>query len=345
VTALVDSEREQIRSERVAAAERRMKAKVAHIESVLPAQRVPLEIAGPSPFISPDKLLAQLQESVRKDAEAKAKLAEELEAKKKADEEAAAAAAAAAAAGKKASPASSQEPSGPVAEPTFFSWWFMLIIGVVVLGAIGGIGFWIWKSKQGAASQAQKFFKGRGKLQKDFWSMAEEDPDNFKYVAYRFPTIEEARKALVQLSYITEATGGELKCLKDILFGFYPHQEKFVSFVGGPALHYALWREASAIFPELPGAEYFRVSPAPDVHLEIPDIEALLRDENLQVSHVENREGEGDDYSQYYVYRAPNKLNAIEFLKRVNVQEPGVHVLVETPEGTWGKDENGIYQE
>ena len=60
---------------------------------------------------------------------------------------------------------------------------------------------------------------------------------------------------------------------------------------------------------------------------------------------MENREGEGTDYSQYYVYRAPGKENALEFLKHALIQEAGLHVVVLTTEGVFGKDENGIYEE
>ncbi len=203
-----------------------------------------------------------------------------------------------------------------------------------------------WRRRAaGPANELKKFFQGRGKVQRTFWQMAEEKPDTFKYVAYRYNTGEEARQALLQLSYVSERVGGELVCRHDIYFGFGPHQEKFVTFVGGEKLNYALWREASAVLPEFPGAEYFRVSTAPEVNVEIPNLDSLLADPKLKIEHVENREGEGTDYSHYYVYHTAAKENAMEFLKHASVQEAGVHVVVLTQEGVFGKDENGIYEE
>jgi hypothetical protein len=237
------------------------------------------------------------------------------------------------------------EPEAPAAAPAFVPLWAIIVGAVALLLGIGVAVVVVRRRAAGPGNELKKFFQGRGKVQRTFWQMAEEKPDTFKYVAYRYPTGEEARQALLQLSYVNERVGGDLVCRHDILFGYGPHQDKFVCFVGGENLHYALWREASAVFPEYPLAEYFRVSTAPDVNLEIPNLDSLLADPELQVEHVENREGEGTDYSQYYIYKAPGKDNALEFLKHATVQEAGLHVIVLTQEGVFGKDENGIYEE
>jgi hypothetical protein len=237
------------------------------------------------------------------------------------------------------------EPPEPPQEAQLMPVWaYGVIAGIVLIGIV--IGVIVWRREAaGPSSELKKFFQGRGKVQRTFWQMAEEKPETFKYVAYRYNSAEEARQALLQLSYVNERVGGDLVCRHDIYFGFGPHQDKFVTFVGGEKLNYALWREASAVLPEYPGAEYFRVSTAPGVNVEIPNLDTLLADSNLQIEHVENREGEGTDYSHYYIYRTPSKDNAMEFLKHASVQEAGVHVVVLTQEGVFGKDENGIYEE
>lgn len=237
-----------------------------------------------------------------------------------------------------------QPPEPPASTSLLPTWAYAVIAGVVLAGAV--VGFLIYRQQAGGPSRdLKKFFQGKGKVQRTFWQMADEHPQTFKYVAYRYTTAEEARQALLQLSYVNERVGGDLVCRHDVYFGYGPHQDKFVAFVGGEKLNYALWREASAVFPEYPGAEYFRVSTAPSVNLEIPNLDSLLADPELQIEHVENREGEGTDYSQYYVYRAPAKENALEFLKHASVQEAGLHVIVLTKDGVFGKDENGIYEE
>jgi uncharacterized protein YecA (UPF0149 family) len=47
----------------------------------------------------------------------------------------------------------------------------------------------------------------------------------------------------------------------------------------------------------------------------------------------------------YKVYTGSTKQEAIEFLERQEVNEPSLYVIVETPEGNWGRDIAGIYDE
>jgi len=47
----------------------------------------------------------------------------------------------------------------------------------------------------------------------------------------------------------------------------------------------------------------------------------------------------------YEVYRAPSAALAKEFLEKRGLPGPGVHIVVETPEGNWCLDSEGIYLE
>jgi hypothetical protein len=47
----------------------------------------------------------------------------------------------------------------------------------------------------------------------------------------------------------------------------------------------------------------------------------------------------------YEIYKAPSKLVALDFLKGKTVTKALYFLIVETPEGNWGKDIDGIYQE
>ena len=175
--------------------------------------------------------------------------------------------------------------------------------------------------------------------------MAEADPEHFKYVAYMFPDLKEANSALQKLSYIRSSPNGDLRSTRDILFGAYPHLEGAVCFVGGINLHYALWREASAVLPELPNAVYFKVSTEPNVQLEIPDINDLA-DKDIHVENlgVQELAGEGGEFTRCYRYRTNTKKAALAFLESFVVNEEGIIIHVETDEGIWGKDENGVFE-
>lgn len=215
---------------------------------------------------------------------------------------------------------------------------------VVVLLALGGWFFHNRKQSREKNDTFKKFFEGKGKLQKDFWEQADADPDHFKYVAYMFPSIADANRALQKLSYIQVSGSGDLKCARDILFGVYPHLEGAVAFVGGTKFGYALWREASAVMPEEPGAVYFKVSTEPFVSLDIPDVEKLASESDLHIENLGVEELAGEKgFIRCYKYRAETKDAAMSFLTGIDVNEEGISIQVETPEGIFGKDENGVY--
>jgi len=47
----------------------------------------------------------------------------------------------------------------------------------------------------------------------------------------------------------------------------------------------------------------------------------------------------------YEIYRARTAQEAREFLEAKTVTEPCTYVVIETPEGNWGKDKSGVYKE
>ena len=151
--------------------------------------------------------------------------------------------------------------------------------------------------------------------------------------------MEGARAALLNLSYMRD-NSGQVKCRADILYGSYPHQDKAVAFLGGPRLGYAMWREATALWPELPGAEYFRVSTAPEVSLDVPDIQALMADKDINITFVERREAE--DFTMHHIYNAPDEKSAMTFLEKVEIKSPDVNIVVETPDLIYRKNIKGL---
>ncbi|MFA6929919.1 MAG: hypothetical protein WCT05_06305 [Lentisphaeria bacterium] len=280
--------------------------------------------------------LAAAKEAVlKREAEEKARLAEEKSAKIRAVE--------AAAAHKRA------EMEEQMAEINYsrgkgIPSWVIIVVVLLIVGL--GVGFFLWFRKKNEDPDFKKFFEGKGKLQKEFWARVDADPEHFKYVSYLFPNMNEAGSALSKLSYILTDRDGNLSCRKKIHFGVYPHQNGAVCFVGGEKLNYALWREASAILPELPGATYFKVSTEPDVMLDLPDVDALNREGDLQVKSlgVEDLLSESGEYSRCFKYSTVNKANALAFLEKTEVKEEGIVIHVETPEGIFGKDLNGIFE-
>ena len=215
-----------------------------------------------------------------------------------------------------------------------------IIVGVILLAA-GCVAFIIIKRKKDE-KKFTSFFEGKGAVQKAFWDKANADPENFKYVAYMFPNEEEAKNALLELSYISALPNGTLKCTKNIDYGTYPHNGKEVAFIGGTDLHYAPWREATAVMPELPNAQYFKVSTEPSVQLEMPN----MAEQNIDFKDLGREEIRTEDGSIMlcYKYSCQSRDDAMYFLENLVLNEEGVTIQVETPEGYLGKDVEGIFE-
>jgi hypothetical protein len=323
-------------------------------ENALEAQLQTIElsnrIAPPGEWISPASELKRRQQiererqaaitaareaALKREAEEKARVEEEKAAKLRAEE---------AAAARKRAELEAQLEEINYANKRAIPLWLVAVVILLIVG--GGIGVFTWRRKANADPDFKKFFEGKGKLQKEFWARVDADPENFKYVAYMFPNMGEANNALSKLSYILTDRDGNLSCRKKIHFGVYPHQNAAVCFVGGEKLNYALWREASAVLPELPGAQYFKVSTEPDVMLELPDIDALNKEGDLHVKSlgVEDISNESGEFSRCFKYSTDNKESALTFLEKTEVREEGIVIHVETPEGMFGKDINGIFE-
>ena len=221
---------------------------------------------------------------------------------------------------------------------------------ITVIAAVAGLAVIIpiimaITSRKSKKDPFAKFFEGKGRLQKEFWDAASADPEHFKYVAYMFPTVQEATTALSKLSYITLDGHGDLHCTRDLRYGVYPHLDGAVCFIGGTNFHYALWREASAVLPELENATYFKVSTEPEVKLELPDLAKLSADKHVKIEDLgtEDIASETGEFNRLFKYKTESMETALDFLDTFDINEAGIIIHVQTPEGIVGKDENGVF--
>ncbi len=243
---------------------------------------------------------------------------------------------------KKRQQASQQE---VVEEETGLTSTHYAIGGVLAVLIFLGIGWWWNRSHREDDLDVSKFYEGKGKLQKEFWDAASADPEHFKYVAYLFPSMESAKDALLRLSYIGCDENGNLSAKKsDLRFGCYDHQNGAVAFVGSSGLNYARWREASMLWPDIPQSTYFKVSSEPQVSLVLPDLtnnKSGVKVENLGVEDIRTESGE---INRVYRFKVSTKEEAIKFLNSFEIQEEGLVVRVETADGAYGKDMNGVFE-
>lgn len=163
------------------------------------------------------------------------------------------------------------------------------------------------------------------------------------HVIGRFPDRERAMSILAGVSCLSmsEKAGRELSCRWPLEYGFVPEEEgALVGFIAGSAFEYPLWREARDLMHRSRDAELLSAKPPlPDVH--VPQEGAAAE----AVSEVGQFEGDDHDPSCYWVFQADAPEAAKAFLKQVRVNTNGWHVVVQTPQGHWGRDARGLYQE
>ena len=78
---------------------------------------------------------------------------------------------------------------------------------------------------------------------------------------------------------------------------------------------------------------------------EIAKREVIIaeRIQDLDTASVQFARTEQRKQFTYELYQAPNREQALAFLKRKVVTKQHYYVEVETPDGTFGRDLNGIY--
>ena len=137
---------------------------------------------------------------------------------------------------------------------------------------------------------------------------------------------------------------GVIYSTKTIYFGTYEHKSGYVAYIGGTELHYALWREASMVWPELPRAQYFKESQEPIVHLEIPNMADFGGDGSIEDLGQEDVRAEDGSVTKVFKYRAATAEQAVHFIEMFQISEEGVAVNVEAPGVRYGRDINGIFE-
>ncbi len=351
LTALVGKARNLYAEELLAKQKAKVDKALANVRAQVVSQEYRTIITPDNKRINPKDVLEAQAEAERLKAAALAKKQAEAEARKREAEERAKAQEEAAIAKKEAAEQQKKaesEPEEPPAEMHRSSSFAVVLVGMlIILGVIGAVIVVVSKVKgKDDPDKYSKYFKGTSKVEEEFWGKAEADPENFKYVAYKFPSLKEATSALQKLSYITVNPNGDLKCLKEnLLFGVYQRRDGAVAYVGGTDYHYAPWREATAVLPELEGAEFFKVSTEPSVMLDVPDIDKMASEQNIKIENlgIEDVRDSDGGFLRRYKYRAESKDMAMLFLANFQVNEEGIVVEVETPEGILGKDEHGIF--
>ena len=159
-----------------------------------------------------------------------------------------------------------------------------------------------------------------------------------------FESEKDAREALLELPCIHVAEDSKkLVCSEVLIFGCYPtEQGKYEALVCGDDLTYALWQQAKESFARHGGHRKNDLEPEKRA---VPIVKAEP-DQPGRVAFVrEDRRQRAGVTMTYRVHKAPDAASAKAFLEQNPVARQFCYIVVETPEGNYCRDIQGIYKE
>ena len=170
------------------------------------------------------------------------------------------------------------------------------------------------------------------------------NPKKAPFVYYIFNSSREARAALLALPFIHEEhPTGKLTCDHIFHFGYYDTTEnniptgKWDAFIAGYDLTHEMWEQIHFAFKKHNGT--MKSDLEPDKNVQTASIQ---RGNSSKVVFVRE---DRNDLGTYLTYKGPSKADAMAFLSEQHITQPSYYVVVETPDGNFGKDIQGFYKE
>jgi hypothetical protein len=177
-----------------------------------------------------------------------------------------------------------------------------------------------------------------------YWLIRNSSQKFDPFVLYTFEKESDARDALLELSCIHIAKDtGRLICTEPLYFGYYRRSDgKYSAAIIGESLTHELWAAAKEGFAKHGGQRKNDQEPEPrdsgsfETKIARPD----------QVTFIQEKRKQGQTGVMIYrIYKAPDAISAKAFLQQHPVNERLNYIVVETPDGNYGRDIDGFYKE
>ncbi|UCG68115.1 MAG: hypothetical protein JSV09_09820 [Thermoplasmata archaeon] len=160
------------------------------------------------------------------------------------------------------------------------------------------------------------------------------------FICYTYNSREAAEKGLSSLSFIKIANDTkEFISLEVLEFGCYETEQAGIweVIIWGDGLTVELFEETQKKLVLAGGNKKGERKPEKKLSSE-----QKSKKEGGKVSYLRT---DKKGYYTYKIYKAPSQSAALAFLKEHPVNQSLYYIIVETPEGNWGRDINGIYKE
>ncbi|MDR1525282.1 MAG: DUF805 domain-containing protein [Tannerella sp.] len=172
-------------------------------------------------------------------------------------------------------------------------------------------------------------------------------PRKDPFVYYTFKREYDARAALLELPFI-HAAADTRKLICDELFryGYFAVTNdgqltgEYDAFISGADFTYDMWEQAHVAFARHNGVKKNDLEPERKTSLAASNQPVAGNAGNVTFVREDK-----DSTAVWVVYKAPCKADAIAFLSRQQIVRSLYYVVVETPDGNFGRDKDGFYQE
>jgi hypothetical protein len=164
------------------------------------------------------------------------------------------------------------------------------------------------------------------------------------YALYVFDNIENAKKALLELPCFKVAEdSNNIICTETLIFGNYKCDgEKIETIICGSDLSLELWEAARTSFLKHGGIIKNEKKPEKSQRANVTSKKGDLK----KVKYVrEDKQQTMGQTCTYRIHKAPDAESAKAFLEVNPVSKPLYYLVVETPEGNYCRDKDGIYKE
>jgi hypothetical protein len=183
-------------------------------------------------------------------------------------------------------------------------------------------------------------------LANSYWLARMASPKKDPFVVYSFDKEEDARQALLELPCIHIAEDSKkLICTEVLIFGYYSTKEgKYEAIICGDDLTHELWEQTKASFIKYGGRPRGQGELEPEKRA-VPLQTAKVSKAGKVTFVREDRQQKMGQTMIYRIHKGSDAASAKAFLEQNPVAKQLYYIIVETPEGNYCRDIQGIYKE
>ena len=178
-----------------------------------------------------------------------------------------------------------------------------------------------------------------------YWISRITMPEKHPFTLFKFTSELSAEQAFLELPYIHKAKDtNNLICRKLLIFGYYKTKEGiYEAILCGKDLTLDEFNKAENAFKKHGGILKNNLKPSNLAENKQKKEENMNKVGNSDNVKFNKKYQEGP--FTYECYLAKNKADAMAFLNKKTVGKSLYYIVVDTPEGNFGRDINGIYEE